>query len=145
MRRKRIIVGTLLLMVTAAVWGVFHHVGALPCWIVWGQITNENNNPIKNAIVKIQLGVGAESEPSVSSKNGRFISYVVAPIWSVAKGGPPSITVHSAGYREYWGYYHQWTWGLKISRIDIKLQKGPESPPVHEDLKAANTGTAPTS
>ena len=127
-------------MVIAAIWGLFHHVGALPCWVVWGHITNENNNPIKDAVVKVQLGLGAESKPSVSVKNGGFISYVVAPVWSVAKGGPPSITVHSTGYHEYWSYYPQWVWGLKVSRIDIKLQAGTESPPVYNDHRTANNG-----
>jgi hypothetical protein len=110
-RNKLIIIGVLLLVMAVTTWVVFHRVGAFPCWIVWGHIVNENNKPVDNAIVTIRFGGGAESKPYVTGKNGKFFSYVIAPVWSVAKGGPPGISVYGTGYREYWGYYQQWSWG----------------------------------
>ena len=141
MRRKiSIIISILLLAIAIVAWSSFHRAGAFPCWVVWGHIVNENNGPIENAVVNVRFGVGAESKPFITGHNGRFFLYVIAPVWSVAKGGSPSISVYRTGYREYWGYYRQWPWGLRISRIEVKLQKGPENQPVREDFRAASHG-----
>ena len=127
MMRNRFLIGVSFLIVVVVLWGTFHHLGAFPCWIVWGHIMSENNEPIKDATVNVHFGVGADGKASVTGRNGKFVSYVFAPVWSVAKG-PPSISVHKAGYREYWGYYRQWPWGLRVSRLNVTLQKGSERP-----------------
>lgn len=133
MKRRIIIISALCFSLVIVAWFTFHRLGAFPCWIVWGTIVDNNNAPIENAIVKVRLGDATESTPFDTGQNGKFFSYVILPAWSFCKGAPPSISVYRTGYREYWRYYKQWSWGVRISHIEIKLQRGLVSPPVRED------------
>ncbi len=131
--RKPIIV-ILIFAVAGFVWFVFYHFGVLPYWIVRGKVVDETGNPVENAAVIAHLGVGADSALVETGVGGKFLVRVSVPVWSVCKGGPPSINVKKLGYRPYWGYYKRWAWGPKFTRARITLQKGPSDQPVYNHL-----------
>jgi hypothetical protein len=107
-------------------WFVLHYFGALPCLIVFGQVLDELRNPVENARVTARLAVSEDLDEDKTVKTdttGNFLVIVGRPAWSYKDRGLPGISVRKPGYRAYWKGYERWTWGPKLSRITIMLQK----------------------
>ena len=128
---RRLIIVILIFVLAGFAWVVLHRFGVLPYWIVRGQVVDEAGNPLENAAVVAHLGVGADSALVETGAGGEFLVRVSVPVWSVCKGGPPSLNVAKLGYRPYWGYYKRWAWGPKFTRVRITLQRGPANQPIY--------------
>lgn len=134
--KKKLILSLILCIMSAAIWAGFAHYGAAPWWVVLGEVVDESGKPIAGAKVIARLGDAAASDVVLTNENGKFFVHVFVPLWSVCKGASPSLNTINAGFRENWGYYQKWSWGLNFSNLKITLHKGPPETPFVEDLRS---------
>jgi hypothetical protein len=111
--KTKIIITSILLLVGVSI-GVMKYWHLFPYIVIHGQVLDESNNTINNATVHAFFGVNDE-EYTKTGDNGKFISI--------------------PGYRQYWGYLvKRKAWGPTFYNVKVKLQHGPEEPPIKEDL-----------
>ncbi len=105
-----------------------------PYIVIRGQVIAEDNKPIKNATVHAFFGVNDENY-TATGDNGKFMTKIYSDDWDNGGKGSPGFSISSSGYKKYYGYLvKRKAWGLTFYNVKIKLQRGPEEPPIKEDL-----------
>jgi hypothetical protein len=131
--KTKIIITSILLLVGVSI-GVMKYWHLFPYIVIHGQVLDESNNTINNATVHAFFGVNDE-EYTKTGDNGKFTTKIFSYDWSNGGKGPPGFSISIPGYRQYWGYLvKRKAWGPTFYNVKVKLQHGPEEPPIKEDL-----------
>jgi len=131
--KTKIIITAILILVVSGI-GAMKYWYLFPYIVIHGQVTDENNRPIENATVYAFFGVNDE-EYTKTGANGKFTTKIFSYDLSNGGKGPPGFLISSPGYRQYCGYLvKRKAWGPTFYSVTVKLNRGPEEPPIFQDI-----------